>query len=211
MAYFPLFVELSGQPCLIVGGGSIALRKAEKLLGFGARLTVTAPEICAELAALPVKAVRRPFAEHDIDGMFLVIAATDDPACNHRIYALCTAQRIPVNAVDDAENCSFLFPALVHAEPVTVGICTGGKSPTFAKHLRRTVQAALDAHTMKIAQILAEYRPEVLERFSSGDAVRRAMDALLDLCLRTGELPDDAEIRECLEQVYENQNRNAGQ
>ena len=211
MAYFPLFVELSGKKCVIVGGGTVARRKAEKLLDFGADLTVIAPKISVKLEKMPVRCVHRAFADSDLDGAFLVIAATDDRSLNHRIYTLCTAAKIPVNSVDDAENCSFLFPALVHEEPVTVGICTGGKAPTFAKYLRMLVDDELDTRTMKIAQILTEQRPQVMQRFAPGAARREAMDAILDICLLEGELPDDAEIRSLLDRIAEAKNSGISQ
>ena len=94
MAYFPMFVELEGRPCLIVGGGAVALRKARKLLPYGPCLTVVAQSFVPELEAL--------------EGA-----------------ALCRARRIPVNAVDDKDNCTFLFPALVRRGPLSIGISTG--------------------------------------------------------------------------------------
>ena len=112
MAYFPFFVDLEGQRGLIVGGGTVALRKAEKLLPYGPALTVVAPEPVSELAALPVELTRREFQPEDLDRADFVIAATDNEEENHRISALCQGRKIPVNVVDDKEACSFLFPAL---------------------------------------------------------------------------------------------------
>ena len=88
MAYFPFFVDLSGQRGLIVGGGTVALRKAEKLLPYGPALTVVAPEPVSELAALPVELTRREFQPEDLDRADFVIAATDTEAANHRLSAL---------------------------------------------------------------------------------------------------------------------------
>ncbi|MEI3140615.1 MAG: bifunctional precorrin-2 dehydrogenase/sirohydrochlorin ferrochelatase [Lawsonibacter sp.] len=110
MAYFPFFVDLEGQRGLIVGGGTVALRKAEKLLPYGPALTVVAPEPVSELAALPVELTRREFQPEDLDRADFVIAATDNEEENHRISALCQGRKIPVNVVDDKEACSFLFP-----------------------------------------------------------------------------------------------------
>ena len=112
MPWFPMFVQLKGAEALLVGGGTVALRKAEKLLPYGPHIKVVAPDIIPELAALPgLTLCRRPFAESDLQGTpALVIAATDEPALNRNIAALCRGKRIPVNVVDDPEACSFLFP-----------------------------------------------------------------------------------------------------
>ena len=132
MAYFPFFVDLSGQRGLIVGGGTVALRKAEKLLPYGPELTVVAPEPIPALTALPVTLERRRVRETDLEGASFVIAATDDREENHRISALCQGRKIPENVVDDKEACSFLFPALVRRGNLSVGVSTGGSSPTAA-------------------------------------------------------------------------------
>ena len=91
MAFFPFFIDIADKKILIAGGGNVALRKAQKLLQYGADITVTAPEICAELERLDgVTLIRRGFTDSDADGAFAVIAATDDRALNSHIYELCT-------------------------------------------------------------------------------------------------------------------------
>ena len=123
MSWFPFFIQLENAPGLLVGGGQVALRKAEKLLSFGPKLTVVAPEICPELAALEgpnLTLCRRPFCESDLDPLpAFVIAATSDPATNRRIAALVQRGRL------------------------TVGISTGGASPTAAAWLRKKIEALL--------------------------------------------------------------------
>ena len=144
MAYFPMFVELEGRPCLIVGGGAVALRKARKLLPYGPCLTVVAQSFVPELEALEGAALcRRAFRPRDVEGQALVVAATGDGALNREIAALCRARRIPVNAVDDKDNCTFLFPALVRRGPLSIGISTGGASPTAAVYVKEKIEAAL--------------------------------------------------------------------
>ena len=147
MSWFPFFIQLENAPGLLVGGGQVALRKAEKLLSFGPKLTVVAPEICPELAALEgpnLTLCRRPFCESDLDPLpAFVIAATSDPATNRRIAALCRERRVLVNVVDDPSACGFYFPALVQRGRLTVGISTGGASPTAAAWLRKKIEALL--------------------------------------------------------------------
>ena len=114
MSYFPFFMEIAGKGCLIAGGGSVALRKAEKLLPFGVRIMAVAPMFCEEFRELDgVRRVERPFMPEDLEGMMFVIGATNDSAVNAEISRLCRERGIPVNIVDDRENCTFFFPALV--------------------------------------------------------------------------------------------------
>ena len=145
MGWFPFFIQLEGARGLLVGGGRVALRKAEKLLPFGAQLTVVAPCICPPLAALPgLTLCRRAFADSDLSpAPDFVIAATGDRALDRRIAALCRARRILVNVVDDPAACGFYFPALVQRGRLCIGISTGGASPTAAAWLRQKIEALL--------------------------------------------------------------------
>lgn len=160
MAWFPFFIQLEGARGLLVGGGRVACRKAEKLLPFGARLTVVAPEICAELAGMAgLTLCRRPFADSDLDpAPDFVIAAAGDRVLNRRIAALCKARRILVNVVDDPAGCGFYFPALVQRGRLTVGISTGGASPAAAAHVRRTLEEQLPASLEPILDWLEDQR-----------------------------------------------------
>ena len=202
MAYFPFFIDIENKKILIIGGGNVALRKAEKLVQFGADIVVVAPEICAELERLAgVKLIRRRFENKDISTAFAVIAATDDRQLNARIYALCTDLGILVNTVDDPENCGFYFPALVRKNNVTVGISTGGTSPVFARYLREKTEELLDAKTLAAGDILAKYRPLIKQRFSTEEQRKNAAEAVLEYCTRSGKIPSDSEINELLERL----------
>ena len=213
MAFFPFFIDIADKKILIVGGGNVALRKAQKLLQYGADITVTAPEICAELERLDgVTLIRRGFTDSDADGAFAVIAATDDRALNSHIYELCTRRNILVNTVDDPENCGFYFPALVREGNVTIGISTGGTAPAFAKFVREKVEDELDSFTLGIGEILAGYRPRIKEMFVTEKQRAEAADAIIDLCLLDDVLPDDSDINDLLERIktaHENKDRNA--
>lgn len=186
MAYFPFFVDLEGQRGLIVGGGTVALRKAEKLLPYGPALTVVAPEPVSELAALPVTLVRRSFQETDLDSADFVIAATDDENENHRISALCQERKIPVNVVDDKEACSFLFPALVRRGNLSVGVSTGGSSPTAAIWLKEQIEGLLPEQTEEILTWLEAQRPLLKERLPNQRARAACFARLFAACLELG-------------------------
>ena len=202
MAFFPFFIDIADKKILIAGGGNVALRKAQKLLQYGADITVTAPEICAELERLDgVTLIRRGFTDSDADGAFAVIAATDDRALNSHIYELCTRRNILVNTVDDPENCGFYFPALVRKNNVTVGISTGGSSPIFARYLREKTEEMLDEKTLAAGDILAKCRPLIKQRFPTEEQRKNAAEAVLEYCTGSGKIPSDSEINELLERL----------
>ena len=137
MALFPMFVELSGQNVLVIGGGNVALRKCEKLLEYGAEVTAVAGQFSPQFISLKgVKLLFRPFDDGDVAGRGMVIAATDDRALNAHVAGLCRERGIPFNCVDDPENCSFIFPALALRGRLSAGFCTGGASPTAAAYFR---------------------------------------------------------------------------
>lgn len=144
MAYFPLFIDLTDKTVLIVGGGAVAARKAETMLGYGPRLLVCAPHFVPELRRLSgVELLERAFAPELLEGVSLVLAATDDRALNRTVSQLCRERSIPVNVADDKELCTFLFPSILRRGPLSVGVSTGGASPTAAAYVRRTLEAQL--------------------------------------------------------------------
>lgn len=202
MAFFPFFIDISGRNILIVGGGKVALRKAEKLLPFGADIAAVSPAFCEGFVALDgVFLCCRKFADSDIDGAFAVIAATDDRALNSHIYELCTRRNILVNTVDDPENCGFYFPALVQSGNVTCGISTGGASPIFARYIKGKAAGMLDEKTLAAGEILARYRPVIKRRFDTEEQRKSAAEKLLERCTDSGELPEDNEIEKLLESI----------
>lgn len=159
MACFPFFVDLSQKQGIIVGGGIVALRKIEKLIPFSPHLRVIAPSICPEIREIPgLELMERNFEPGDEEDAFFVIAATNDPVCNHQIADLCKQKRILVNVVDEAEQCGFLFPALVQKGNLTVGISTGGSSPTAAICLKEQIAELIPERFDEILEFLHEQR-----------------------------------------------------
>ena len=202
MAFFPFFIDISDRNILIVGGGKVALRKAEKLLPFGADIAAVSPVFCEGFTALgTVSLYCRKFRDSDIDGAFAVIAATDDRALNGHICRICSERNILVNTVDDPENCGFYFPALAQSGNVTCGISTGGASPVFARYIKEKVTGVLDEKTMAAGEILARHRPVVRQMFDTEEQRRKAAERLLERCTDGGELPTDKEINELLESL----------
>ena len=200
MPYFPLFIDLKGRSCLIVGGGHVACRKAEKLLPYGPEITVIAPEFCPELEALSgITRLRRPYAQTDPDGMALVIAATDNAALNRAVSKTCKARNIPVNVVDDRENCTFLFPCLVQQGELSVGISTGGASPTAAVWLKNRVNELLPADFDEILSWLESMRPRLKSEIPEETHRAALFSALFSNCLEKGRPLTEAELAALME------------
>lgn len=152
-------VDLEGRSVLVVGGGRIAHEKASGLLECGAAVTVVAPEIAAEVADLPVELVRRRYRASDLDGRYLVVAATADTTVNRRVFADAEARAILCNVVDVPELCSFILPALHREDPITVAISTGGASPVLAQRLRDEIAQIVRPEHAALAVRLRELRP----------------------------------------------------
>jgi precorrin-2 dehydrogenase / sirohydrochlorin ferrochelatase len=140
---YPIMLELTGVPVLVVGGGRVALRKVEGLVNAGADVTVVAPKVTDPISQLPVRVVIRAYKSADLTSVRLAITATDDPAVNAAVAADATALGIWVNSADDPANCTFTLPAVARDGAVTVAVSTGGASPALASHLRSELEGWL--------------------------------------------------------------------
>lgn len=187
MAYFPFFVELDGQEGLIVGGSTVAQRKIEKLLPYGPRLTVCAPNISPAIRAISgLTLVERAFTPELLEGKAFVIAATDDPELNHHISRLCGERRVPVNVVDDRDYCSFLFPALVKRGGLSVGISTGGASPSAAIYWKKRIDGLVPEDTGDLLDYLDGLRERVKQAVPDEMARAEIFSILFHTCVENG-------------------------
>lgn len=168
MDRFPVFLDLHGRSCLVVGGGKVAERKVDSLLRAGAHVTLVAPQITAEmgntLSGQNVTHHAREFADSDVEGKFLIIAATNHAKVNAHVAALANARHIPVNVVDDQALCSFIVPSVVDRSPVIVAVSTGGASPVLARQLRMRLETMISSQCGELAGITEEYRDIVKQR-----------------------------------------------
>lgn len=194
MPLFPIFINLEGRRVLIVGGGHVALRKAERLSPYGADIFAVAPEFIPGFAGIPgVTLLERRFEPGDIEGAALVIAATDDGELNAAVSELCRWENIPVNVVDDLEKCSFVFPALVQRGELSVGISTGGASPSAAQYVRRGVEQLVPEGFEGILDFLSSHRAEVKAALPP-ERRAAAFAALFERCLERGRPLSEAEF-----------------
>lgn len=148
-------LDLRGRDCLVVGGGRVATEKVHGLLDCDARVTIVAPQVDDELRRLPVRVLHRPFDVADVDGRFLVIAATNDRAVNAEVSRAAHL----VNVADDPELCNFILPAIVRRDPIVVGVSTGGASPALAQRLRSDIAELVGPQHAELARELAALRP----------------------------------------------------
>ena len=186
MAYFPIFVELEGVPGLIIGGGRVALAKVERLLPYGPKLTLAAPDILPALEAVPgLTLLRRPFEAGDLAGAAFVVAAAG-PETDRRAAALCRARGIPVNVVDDRQESTFLFPALLRRGALSVGVSTGGSSPSAAVALRDQFAEEIPERVEEVLDYLAVVRTRVKAALPAGPGREALLRALCSRCLELG-------------------------
>ena len=165
MNTFPLFFKLEDRKVLIVGGGDVALRKADLLSRAGACITVLAPSISPEIQALLSDSKHELIYENYnrtyMAGARVIIAATDDEALNHQIHSDATELNIPVNVVDTPHLCDFIFPAIVDRNPIVIGISSNGKAPVLARLLRARLETLIPQGYGKLAKLAGEFRGEV--------------------------------------------------
>jgi precorrin-2 dehydrogenase / sirohydrochlorin ferrochelatase len=177
--YYMTCLDLEGRSCLVVGGGTVALEKVHGLLDCGADVTVVAPQIVDDLRALDVDLVRRGYVSEDLDGRFLVVAATSTPSVNRRVFRDAEARSMLCNVVDVPELCSFILPAVVRRDPIAVAVSTGGASPALAQRLRDDISELVGPEHAELARRLAELRPWAKAHLSSYEERREFFAALV--------------------------------
>jgi precorrin-2 dehydrogenase/sirohydrochlorin ferrochelatase len=156
-------LNLAGKTGLVVGGGPVGLEKARGLLDARARVIVVAPEATDEIRNLSESGVlewrTRPYERADLDGCFLVIAATSVESLNRRVHADAEARSMLVNVADVPDLCNFILPAIAREGPVAIAVSTAGASPALAQRMRREAGEALGRPYAELAELLAELRP----------------------------------------------------
>lgn len=185
MDYFPAFLQLDARPCLLVGGGDIALRKARLLLAAGARLTIVSPEMSATLHKLVADDQRiswqqREFRDADVAGHWLVVSASGKPAVERRVAASAETHGVFCNAVDDLENCSYITPAIIDRSPLVVAVSTGGRAPVLARRVRAQIESLLSPRIAVLGKLLGRWRERVAARIEDAPGRLRFWEQAVD-------------------------------
>jgi len=160
--YYPVFLDITEKPCAVVGGGEVALRKTQRLLQCHALVRVITEELSPDWKTLQGKDglhfIRGKYESSHIEGMFLVIGATNRRDVNERVFRDARERHILVNIVDDPMRCDFILPSIVERGDLSVAVSTGGKSPAMAKHLREELENILGTEYETALEILGDIR-----------------------------------------------------
>jgi siroheme synthase-like protein len=192
-SYYPVSLDVADRPCLVVGGGPVAARKARSLLECGAAVTVVSPSLSEDMEALEplLHALeRRPYLRGDAASFRLVVTATGIPDVDGAVYADAEAAGIWVNSADDPAHCSFILPAVHRDGAVTVSVSTGGLSPALASWLRDRIADQWDGSVGTLAQLLGEARAQLQSSGSPRDWVdwTGLLEGPLPELVRSGDL-----------------------
>ena len=213
MGYFPFFVDIEGKNGLIVGGGSVAVHKIRKLLPFRPKLKVVSPALLPELIEIAqnseILLIQREFQEEDLQDVTFVIASSENRSLNARISCLCHKEGILVNVVDNKEECSFLFPALVHQGDLTIGVTTAGASPEVAATIKNEVAAMMPANIEEILDYLAALRPLVKETIHDSKIRAQFLKEMANCCMESGGVFSEKETKRRLDALIQRTEKSA--
>lgn len=208
MAYFPMFVDIKGRDCLIIGGGKVALRKVKVLLDFDARVHVVAPYIDENILHISkenenLETYQRNMCEDDFTDKVLVIAATDDSEVNHMIADMAKERKIPVNAVDQVEDCTFIFPSYQREKDVVAAYSSGGNSPVITQYLRDMGKKYLTDFVGDLAEYLGSIRGYVKENTQNETVRKHIYKEIFEQALINERLPEKHMVEEIIEKWKE--------
>ncbi len=194
MGYFPIYLEMSGRRCLVIGGGEVAERKAAALLAAGALVTVLSPDVTEAIAdwfkQKTISVMPRYYQPGDLAQFDLVFIATDDPQVNAAIYREGKSYGIWVNSADDPARCDFILPSVLRRGELTVAVSTGGHSPALARTIREELELYFTQEYESLAALAAEVRRELLQRSITVpfEAWRRALSGDVRQFLMRGDI-----------------------
>jgi precorrin-2 dehydrogenase/sirohydrochlorin ferrochelatase len=165
MAYYPVFLNLAGRRCAVIGGGSVGQRKVEGLVESGANVTVISPRLTERLDAFvkqgTVQHVSREYQTGDLAGFDLAFAATDDGALNMRVFEDARENGIWINAADDPSRCDFILPAVIRRGELMVAVSTGGASPALTRAIREDLEKYFPQDFKELVEVASEVRREL--------------------------------------------------
>lgn len=191
-SYYPVFLNISGRKCVVVGGGQVALRKVKALLEHGASVKVISPDLCPELTELAesgrIRILHRHYQLGDLQKALIAIAATNNSDINQQVIKEARGKAVLVNVVDDPENSDFIVPSYVRRGVVTIAVSTAGKSPALARKIRTRLEKEFDEEYISLVNLIGEVRAEVKRQGIkvSGDDWQGALDldSMIDLLKR---------------------------
>ncbi|HEX2439308.1 MAG TPA: bifunctional precorrin-2 dehydrogenase/sirohydrochlorin ferrochelatase [Methylomirabilota bacterium] len=199
MGFYPVSLDLTDRPCVVIGGGVIAERRVAALLEAGASVTLVSPSLTVALASLAdagrIRHVARGYERGDLAGAALVLTAVDDPSIGAAAAAEARERAIWVNAADDPANCDFILPGLVRRGVLTVAVGSGGASPALTRALREHLDATLGVEWAALGELASGARLELRAagRAAGAEAWRRALGGDVRALLAEGRIDDARE------------------
>jgi precorrin-2 dehydrogenase / sirohydrochlorin ferrochelatase len=179
---YPIMLKLEGKKAVVVGGGKVAERKVTGLLNTGARLVVVSPEATNELTSLAsdgmLEWVKKPFSKEDIEGAFLIFAATNDVELNQYVKTAANDQQL-VTIADDPEGSDFHVPSHIRQGHLSIAVSTGGASPTLARKIREQLESQFDERYEDYVEFLFSARKRVLAEVKDPSRKRKILTAIV--------------------------------
>lgn len=180
--YYPAYIDIQNRKCLVVGGGAVAVRKVRGLLDCGAIVTVVSPEFHPDFQQIDesLRVIRRSYQTTDLEDKFLVIGATNDETLNRRVSADAQSRNILCNIADVPDACSFILPAVVRRGDLSIAVSTSGKSPAFAKHLRKQLEKQFGEEYTTFLGLMGAIRQKLLAAEHAPEAHKPLFEKLID-------------------------------
>ena len=185
MRYYPIYLDIKNRNCLVIGGGSVGTRKVLTLLACGANVTVVSLDATEKLHQLSnngvIKLKERPFQTTDLDDRFLVIGATDNQGLNRQIHAEAERRGLLCNIADRPKACNFILPSIVNRGDLIIAISTSGKSPAFAKRLRKHLEKEFGDEYAQFLNLMGAIRKKLLSQDHEPEAHKHLFEQLIEM------------------------------
>ena len=164
--FYPILINLQRFPCLVIGGGNVALRKVESLLSYNVKITVLSPKICKPLKALIKKnklnLINKPYSKEYLKKYKIIFSATNKREINEQVFNDCKAENKLLNVVDVPELCDFILPAVVRRGDLTISVSSQGRAPFFAKEMKNKIDHIFPSYYEDIIELAGNFRNYIL-------------------------------------------------
>jgi precorrin-2 dehydrogenase len=182
--YYPIYVQLRGQPCVVIGGGKIAEGKVDGLLAAEAKVTIIAPDLTPDLQQLVeekrITYFARTYQPGDLSGAVLIICATNRPDINHQVWQEANANHQLVNVVDDTPRCNFIAPSILRKGDLTIAISTSGRAPALAVRLKERFQREIGPEYARFLELAGELREPLAQHIPDFETRKALWYELVD-------------------------------
>jgi precorrin-2 dehydrogenase/sirohydrochlorin ferrochelatase len=184
MPYYPILVDLKGKKVIVVGGGAVAQRKIETLLEYGAEVQVISQALTPALTTYvdeeKIELLGPEFQENQLNGAFMVIAATNDSLLNHQVSEVARGKGLLINAVDQPPDCNFIVPSILRRGDLLIAVSTSGKSPALARKVRKELEKSFGSEYESLLLLMGRLRKEIISRGLSQEENRQVFYDLIN-------------------------------